>query len=138
MGCFRPTGTPAAIIYRIIHIQIKVAGGRRAAALGPGGASGTAYVASKMPGGETAPKRVLTFFLPYQPNIPARRGRPRTSLTASMSYYQSPVALFIASELTDPERQYLHKRIAEEHSQLERLEKSRAEQQAYSRWSERR
>ena len=91
-----------------------------------------------MPGGETAPKRVLTFFLPYQPNIPARRGRPRTSLTASMSYYQSPVALFIASELTDPERQYLHKRIAEEHSQLERLEKSRAEQQAYSRWSERR
>jgi 3-oxoacyl-[acyl-carrier protein] reductase len=31
-----------------------------------------------------------------------------------------------------------HQRIAEEHSQLERLEKSRAEQQAYSRWSERR
>jgi hypothetical protein len=28
------------------------------------------------------------------------------------------------------ERQYLHKRIAEEHAQLERLEKSEAEQQA--------
>ena len=33
----------------------------------------------------------------------------------------------LATELTDLERQYLHKRIAEEHSQLERLEKSRAD-----------
>jgi hypothetical protein len=32
-------------------------------------------------------------------------------------------------ELTDLERQYLHKRIAEEHAQLEQLEKSEAEQQ---------
>jgi len=30
----------------------------------------------------------------------------------------------LATELTDLERQYLHKRIAEEHSQLERLEKT--------------
>jgi hypothetical protein len=29
----------------------------------------------------------------------------------------------LATELTDLERQYLHKRIAEEHAQLERLEK---------------
>ena len=36
----------------------------------------------------------------------------------------------LATELTDLERQYLHKRIAEEHAQLERLEKSRAERQA--------
>jgi hypothetical protein len=36
----------------------------------------------------------------------------------------------LTTELTDLERQYLHKRIAEEHTQLERLEKSRAEQQA--------
>jgi hypothetical protein len=35
----------------------------------------------------------------------------------------------LATELTDLERQYLHKRIAEEHAQLERLERSRAEQQ---------
>lgn len=34
----------------------------------------------------------------------------------------------LATELTDLERQYLHKRIAEEHAQLERVEKSRAEQ----------
>jgi hypothetical protein len=33
----------------------------------------------------------------------------------------------LATELTDLERQYLHKRIAEEHAQLERLEKSQAE-----------
>ena len=32
----------------------------------------------------------------------------------------------LATELTDLERQYLHKRIAEEHAQLERLEKSQA------------
>ncbi len=35
----------------------------------------------------------------------------------------------LATELTDLERQYLHKRIAEEQIQLERLEKSEAEQQ---------
>jgi len=32
----------------------------------------------------------------------------------------------LATELTDLERQYLHKRIAEEHAQLQRLEKSQA------------
>lgn len=31
----------------------------------------------------------------------------------------------LATELTDLEREYLHKRIAEEQAQLERLEKSR-------------
>jgi hypothetical protein len=36
----------------------------------------------------------------------------------------------LATELTDLERQYLHKRIADEHAELQRLEKSRAEQQA--------
>jgi hypothetical protein len=36
----------------------------------------------------------------------------------------------LATELTDIERQYLHKRIAEEHAQLERLKKSEQEQQA--------
>jgi hypothetical protein len=36
----------------------------------------------------------------------------------------------LATELTDIARQYLHKQIAEEHAQLERLEKSRADQQA--------
>ena len=36
----------------------------------------------------------------------------------------------LATELTDLERQYLHKRIAEEHAQLERLEKNKEEQQA--------
>jgi 5-bromo-4-chloroindolyl phosphate hydrolysis protein len=30
----------------------------------------------------------------------------------------------LATELTDLERQYLHKRIAEEHAQLEQLEKA--------------
>ena len=30
----------------------------------------------------------------------------------------------LATELTDLERQYLHKRIAEEHAELERLKKS--------------
>ena len=44
----------------------------------------------------------------------------------------------LATELTDLERQYLHNRIAEEHAQLERFEKSPAEQHAYSRWSARR
>jgi hypothetical protein len=36
----------------------------------------------------------------------------------------------LATELTDLERQYLHKRIAEEHAQLERLKKSEEEQHA--------
>ena len=36
----------------------------------------------------------------------------------------------LATELTNLERQYLHKRIAGEYFQLRRLEKSRAEQQA--------
>jgi hypothetical protein len=36
----------------------------------------------------------------------------------------------LATELTDLERQYLHKRIGEEQAQLERLEKREAEQQA--------
>jgi hypothetical protein len=40
------------------------------------------------------------------------------------------IARLLATELTDLERQYLHKRIAEEHVQLERLEKSQPEQQA--------
>ena len=39
----------------------------------------------------------------------------------------------LATELTDLERQYL-----QEHAQLERFEKSPAEQHAYSRWSARR
>ena len=38
----------------------------------------------------------------------------------------------LATELTDLERQYLHKRIAEEHAQLEQLEKSQTnKKQAY-------
>jgi hypothetical protein len=36
----------------------------------------------------------------------------------------------LATELTDLERHYLHKRIAEEYAQLERLEKSEEKQQA--------
>ena len=39
----------------------------------------------------------------------------------------------LATELTDLEREYLHKRIAEEHAQLERLEKSEEKQQAAMR-----
>ena len=38
----------------------------------------------------------------------------------------SDIANWLATELTDLERQYLHKRIAEEHAQLEGLEKSQA------------
>ena len=34
----------------------------------------------------------------------------------------------LATELTDLERQYLHKRIAEEYAQLERLEKSQSDE----------
>ena len=36
----------------------------------------------------------------------------------------------LATELTDLERQYLHKRIAEEHAQLERLERSLGQQRS--------
>ena len=36
----------------------------------------------------------------------------------------------LVTDLTDLERQYLHKRIAEEHAQLERLEKRDAKQLA--------
>ena len=36
----------------------------------------------------------------------------------------------LATELTDLERQYLHKRIAEEYAQLKRLQKSQAERQS--------
>ncbi len=36
----------------------------------------------------------------------------------------------LATELTDLEREYLHKRIAEEHAQLERLKKSEEKQHA--------
>jgi hypothetical protein len=36
----------------------------------------------------------------------------------------------LATELTDLERQYLHKRIAEEHAQIERLTENEEEQQA--------
>jgi hypothetical protein len=36
----------------------------------------------------------------------------------------------LATELTDLERQYLHKRIAEEHAQLERLEKKQGKREA--------
>jgi len=44
----------------------------------------------------------------------------------------------LATELTDLERQYLHKRIAEEHAQLERLKKSEEEQHAEVRPHKRR
>jgi len=36
----------------------------------------------------------------------------------------------LATELTDVERQYLHKRIAEEHAELARLEKMQRQQEA--------
>jgi 5-bromo-4-chloroindolyl phosphate hydrolysis protein len=36
----------------------------------------------------------------------------------------------LATELTDLERQYLHKRIAEEHAQLERLQKKQGKREA--------
>jgi hypothetical protein len=36
----------------------------------------------------------------------------------------------LATELTDLEREYLHKRIAEEHAQLERLEKRQPKPEA--------
>ena len=39
----------------------------------------------------------------------------------------------LATELTDLERQYLHKRIAEEHAQLERLKENEEEQQVEAR-----
>jgi hypothetical protein len=39
----------------------------------------------------------------------------------------------LASELTDLERQYLHKRIAEEYAQLERLERAKQNSSQTSR-----
>jgi hypothetical protein len=39
-------------------------------------------------------------------------------------------ARLLAGELTDFERQYLHKRIAEEHAELERLQESHPQQPA--------
>ena len=36
----------------------------------------------------------------------------------------------LATDLTELERQYLHKRIAEEHAQLERLEKRQGKREA--------
>jgi hypothetical protein len=39
----------------------------------------------------------------------------------------------LATELTELERQYLHKRIAEEHAQLERLKENEEEQQVEGR-----
>jgi hypothetical protein len=53
--------------------------------------------------------------------------------TAKMRGHRRNIARYcrlLATELTDLERQYLHKRIAKEHAQLKRLEKSEAEQQA--------
>ena len=53
--------------------------------------------------------------------------------TAQVRRHRQNIARYcrlLATELTDLERQYLHKRIAEEHAQLERLEKSRAQQRA--------
>jgi hypothetical protein len=54
----------------------------------------------------------------------------RISCSAGISAMLHIYCRLLTTELTDLERQYLHKRIAEEHTQLERLEKSRAEQQA--------
>ena len=53
--------------------------------------------------------------------------------TAKMRGHRRNIARYcrlLATELTDFERQYLHKRIAEEQAQLDRFEKSPAEQQA--------
>jgi bacterioferritin (cytochrome b1) len=53
--------------------------------------------------------------------------------TAKMLGYRRNIERYcrlLTTELTDLERQYLHKRIAEEYAQLELLEKSQAEQQA--------
>ena len=66
--------------------------------------------------------------------------RPGGAPTASMSDFRRAKMLghrrkierycrLLATELTDLERQYLHKRIAEEHAHLERLEKSKEKQQ---------
>jgi 5-bromo-4-chloroindolyl phosphate hydrolysis protein len=53
--------------------------------------------------------------------------------TAKMRGHRRNIARYsrlLATELTDLERQYLHKRIAEEHAQLERLKKSEEKQHA--------
>jgi hypothetical protein len=49
--------------------------------------------------------------------------------TAQVRHHRQNIQRYcrlLATELTDLERQYLHKRIAEEHAQLEHLEKSQA------------
>jgi bacterioferritin (cytochrome b1) len=51
--------------------------------------------------------------------------------TAKMQGHRQNIERYcrlLATELTALERQYLHKRIAEEHVQLERLKKSQPEQ----------
>ena len=53
--------------------------------------------------------------------------------TAKMRSHRRNIKCYcrlLATELTDLERQYLHKRIAEEYAQLERLEKDKYEQPA--------
>jgi hypothetical protein len=50
--------------------------------------------------------------------------RPRCWVIGKIS---NAIAGLLATQLTDLERQYLHKRIAEEYFQLKRLEKSPAE-----------
>jgi hypothetical protein len=47
--------------------------------------------------------------------------------TAQVRHHRQNIKRYcrlLATELTDLERQYLHKRIAEEHAQLQRLEQS--------------
>jgi hypothetical protein len=51
--------------------------------------------------------------------------------TATMQGHRQNIERYcrlLATDLTDLERQYLHKRIAEEHAQLQGLEKSQPEQ----------
>jgi hypothetical protein len=53
--------------------------------------------------------------------------------TAQVRRHQQNIERYcrlLATELTDLERQYLHKRIAEEYAQLKHLGKARPEQQA--------
>jgi hypothetical protein len=48
-------------------------------------------------------------------------------VTQMIDFHQQNIERrLLATELTDLERQYLHKRIAEEHAELERLEKRQA------------
>jgi hypothetical protein len=56
--------------------------------------------------------------------------------TAQVRRHQQNIKRYcrlLATELTDLERQYLHKRIAEEYAQLERLKKGEPEQHAEAR-----